>query len=101
MRHLGMFDWYEPDPPIKCVSCDAIPNDWQGKEGPNALFVWRQGEPHPIGQRADEPLAEDDLVKYSLPDRFRFYTICENGHELLFQGRTTDGVWTDRVCLMA
>lgn len=96
-----MFDWYEPDPPIKCVSCTAIPADWQGKEGPNALLVWRQGHLHPVRQAADEALAEAELLAFILPTRFRFSTTCENGHELLFEGRTTDGIWTDCVCLMA
>jgi hypothetical protein len=96
-----MFDWYEPDPPIKCVSCEAIPTGWQGKEGPNALLVWRQGHRHPVQQRADDALLGKDLAAFELPEHFRFYVTCENGHDLLFEGRTTDGVWTDRICLMA
>ena len=98
---MGMFDWYEPDPPITCISCDAVPAEWQGKEGPNALLVWRQGRRHPVLQRADDGLARADLMTFVLPERFRFSTTCENGHELLFEGRTTDGVWTGRVCLIA
>lgn len=101
VRYLSMFDWYEPDPPIKCISCDAIPAEWQGREGPNALLVWRQGHRHPIRQRADdEALAGAELLAFVLPEQFHFYTTCENGHQLLFGGRTTGGVWTDCVwCL--
>jgi len=101
MSYLGMFDWYEPVPLIKCVSCEAVPADWQGKTGPNALLVWRQGHRHPVRQCADDALAGADLARFVLPERFRFYTTCENGHELLFEGRTSDGVWIDHVCLMA
>ena len=100
MRYLGMFDWYEPDPAIACSSCGAATSGWQGQDGANALFVWRQGDAHPVAQRADEPIEQEHFAEYSLPDRFRFLTTCGNGHELLFEGLTTDGVWTDCVELM-
>ena len=51
---MGMFDWYVPDPPLKCPVCGTLLERWQGKDGPCALLVWKQGEAVPVAMRADD-----------------------------------------------
>jgi hypothetical protein len=98
-----MFDWYEPVPPVPCPTCKSVDMRWQGKDGPSALFVWRQGARHPTRQDADvgARIDEDRLADFALPDHFRFWTTCPNGHELEAAGRCTDGVWSGTDLLMA
>jgi hypothetical protein len=95
--HMGMFDWYLPETEIACPSCGETPDGWQGKDGPCALFVWRQGEGCPIAQRADEPLDEVSFQSFCLPERFNFYDWCRNGHLVMVEGRCGDGVWSESI----
>lgn len=76
---------------------------WQGKDGPCVLFVWRQGEPHPTRHDvdADARADVDRLADFTLPDDFRFWTTCPNGHDLEASGRCVDGVWSATDLLMA
>lgn len=94
MRCLGMFDWYEPVPPVLCPTCGAVTSGWQGKDGPNALFVWRQGFAHPVSQRVDDPIEDERLREFALPAEFQLWTHCPAGHELLAEGSSQRGVWT-------
>ena len=50
---MGLFDYYEPDPPIECPKCGGQLSGWQGKDVFPALFVWRQGIAAPVDQRVD------------------------------------------------
>ena len=36
---MGMFDYYEPVPPLDCPWCGEAFVTWQGYDGPCALFV--------------------------------------------------------------
>lgn len=93
-----MFDYYEPQPPVQCDSCGHIVEEWQGKDGPNALFVWRQGFAAPVEQKVDEEckLSPQDLAKWHLPQKFSItpsvVNCCECPHEGI--GRLENGVWT-------
>ena len=51
---MGMFDWYKPCGEIECPVCGVVLKEWQGKDGPNALFVWREEEGAPVDQLIDE-----------------------------------------------
>jgi hypothetical protein len=67
----------------------------QGKFGPNALLVWRQGVRRPIEQRvSDDPFEGDQLDRFALPLGFRFRCSCPNEHETDYVGEFVDGVWT-------
>jgi hypothetical protein len=50
---MGMFDWYKPTGEIECPVCGVVLIEWQGKDGPNALFVWSEGEGSPVDQPID------------------------------------------------
>jgi hypothetical protein len=90
-----MFDYYEPVPAPVCPWCDAPFKEWQGKDGPNALFVWRQGDSNPI----DQPVVEEsrigpsEYLRYRLPDLFRITDWCVNAHQTEGIGRSADGAW--------
>jgi hypothetical protein len=72
---MGMYDYYEPVPPIKCKHCGETIGSWQGKDGPNALFVWRQGEIAPVTQLTSEDckLPIEKLKNWRLPAEFNFF----------------------------
>ena len=60
---MGMFDYFEPKPPLRC-ECGEPLKGWQGKDGPCELLTWCQGVP-------------SDIYKPCLPDEFEIYTNCE------------------------
>jgi hypothetical protein len=94
-RVVGMFDYYEPVPVLACPHCGAPIEVWQGKDGPNVLFVWRQTEPHPV----DHPVVEESRIApssyadYRLPDVFGIMGWCVNGDQIEAAGTCEDGVW--------
>ena len=94
---MGMIDYYEPDPELACPRCDRVLSDWQGNEAENALFIWKQGVPHPTGQAVDEEVAllEKDLVQFNLPEEFTIYTHCTCSTKFLIEavGKSVDGTW--------
>ena len=71
---MGMFDHYEPDPAVVCPYCGTELGDWQGKDGPCLLLVWRQGLAAPLGQAMDEEsqLPNSGLQQFRLPVEFWF-----------------------------
>jgi hypothetical protein len=72
---MGMYDHYQPDPPLHCPDCNAELSGWQGKAGPCALLFWKQGIKHPVdelGFLAHGPESE------TLPETFQIYTSCPN-----------------------
>ncbi len=76
---MGMFDWYEPAQQA-CPVCDRPIAEWQGKDGPNLLFVWRQGTPHPVDQRVDDVrLPPAETAPFRLPSTFTIYAYCCGG----------------------
>ena len=91
-----MFDYYQPTEQFVCGEC-GLPLEWQGKDGPNAPFVWRQGEAAPI----DQPIVEEsrmDPVRratYRLPPTFRLKGFCERHHITEATGRCDGEVWTE------
>ncbi|WP_299619444.1 hypothetical protein [Pelagibius sp.] len=93
---MGLFDEYIPDPPLDCPVCGSPLNRWQGKDGPNALMVWRQGCAGPVDQRVPEELRLDpgELAKLRLPGQFTIYTQCCGGRFFVeARCRTEDGIW--------
>ena len=93
-----MFDWYIPEPVLICPHCGTALDEWQGKQGPCALLVWRQGRKHPIDQRIDEEIrwAPEELTRFELAERFIIYTSCCS-HDFQVEAvcTTEEGVWSE------
>jgi hypothetical protein len=72
---MGMFDYYEPDPPIECPKCGRGLSGWQGKDTHPALFVWRQGVAAPIDQRVDAEVRAlpEKLANFRVSSEFWIY----------------------------
>jgi len=101
---MGMFDAYEPDPPLACPVCGRTLAGWQGKDGPNALFVWRQGRPEPVDQRASEDcrLAPEARARFRLPERFEIETVCCGGRfPVTATCRAPQGSWSETTLVTA
>lgn len=89
---MGMFDRYEFATTQACERCGELLTSCQGKDGPNVLVTWREGQARmALGQRMDEPLGQ--LEPFGLPKRFTFSCWCPNGHRRDFVGECVDGVW--------
>ena len=94
---MGTFDWYRPDPPLACPRCGRTLEEWQGKDGPCALFVWRQGCIAPVDQPIDEDvrLPPRRREAWRLPPSFRIDSHdcpCERRTDAL--GTCEDGAWS-------
>ena len=94
---VGMYDAYEPQPPISCPICGAPSLGWQGKDGPCALFLWRQGSRHPVDQQIDEDVRIDPASygEFVLPPTFKIIGWCANDHLFEATGRAPSGVWAE------
>ena len=91
---MGMFDYYEPVPILKCPECLISLREWQGKEGENALFVWRQGERAPIFQRAgDWNISDENRAKFRLPSKFVIYSHDCPNHVVVAACVTENETW--------
>jgi len=73
-----MFDWYQPSASFDCPNCGRPLSDWQGKDGPNALLVWREETAAPVDQRVDDDLRVPAarIAALRLPSEFVIYTTC-------------------------
>ena len=91
-----MFDWYEPCPPIQCPLCGEDLEGWQGKDGENWLFVYRQGHSHAVQIKGADETFNGELRDIPVPrGPFGLYTECSRGHWVNAVGETDDeGVWT-------
>ena len=94
---MGMFDYYQPTETLLCPVCHSLLQEWQGTDGPCALFVWHQGLKAPVEQRVDEEvrLPPAALVRWRLPDTFSITSDkCACAFSVTAIGRTEDDVWT-------
>ena len=93
---MGMFDYFRPASPQLCPVCRRALNEWQGKDGPNGLFVWSERTPFPIDQVVDEDvrLGPSERERVRLPARFVIYSYdCPDHHPIEAECTTEDGVW--------
>lgn len=94
---MGMFDYYQPVPNIPCTFCGSETTLWQGKNGPNFLLLWRQGERYPVAHLVDElyQMEPKRLREFVLPQVFYIYGGCEkSGHNNAAVCECEDEVWT-------
>ena len=94
---MGMFDWYQPDPPIVCDGLEVV--DWQGGDGPCALYVWRQHFAAPVDQVVDsEVRGRPEVMEASrLPEgESTIHATSPSDSKLLFATIVVkDGVWIE------
>jgi len=94
---MGMFDLYEPSGELRCPIDGCPLLNWQGKDGPCALFVWRQGSLHPVAQNVDEEarLAIKERQQWTLPPEFTIQCFdCPDHLPILARCTAPQGIWT-------
>lgn len=95
---MGMFDYYEPVPSIGCPNCGFEMKNWQGKGGPCALFLWRQGVRSPVQHLVDEDcrLSDHQLSDCHLPEGFLISSYdCPNHAPIFAWCTTTEFIWSN------
>lgn len=94
---MSMFDWYRPSHTYDCPVCHAPLRQWQGKDGPCALYVWQQGVAAPIDQACDEECrgSTEFMAATRLPDSFTIYSDDCGRHFVAASCRSIEGVWTE------
>lgn len=92
---MGMFDYYRPKPDLACSVCGASVLEWQGTDGPCALFVWEQGQSAPVDQLVEDEckISQEDRVEARLPVRFEIYAECRCPTYLVAIGFTEQELW--------
>ncbi len=90
-----MFDWYEPEAAITCPACGTALRQWQGKDGPCALFVWRQGVAAPVEHRVDDDckLAPDEMRSTRLRGDVTIHSYDCGQHVVDARAVVREGVW--------
>jgi hypothetical protein len=94
---MGMFDYYEPKPPLACPKCGAVLEGWQGKEGWCGLFEWVQGLRGPVWEWDSEthkPIPESERAKITLTEDWIIDTGCCCGTSVDAIASFKDGIWT-------
>ena len=76
---VSLFDWYEPYE-VRCPDCDQVFPHWQGRDGPNLLFLWRQDARNPVAHDVDDNLRVEPShwTDFALP---RLFLIQATGGE--------------------
>jgi hypothetical protein len=103
MAAMGMFDSYEPSDQFTCAACGRPITHWQGKDGPNSLFVWRQGVAEPV----DQPIAPESRMsperrsRFRLPPTFDLSGWCEQRHRTDAIGRCHGDVWSETEIILS
>lgn len=95
----AQFDWYEPHGDATCPICGEVVGTWQGKDGPNALFLWKEGRRHPVDQIADPDarISPDRYREFELPDAFTISGFCANDHHVLAECSCIDRTWSTTI----
>ena len=98
---MGMFDYYRPTGQRRCPVCRRSLLEWQGKDGPNGLLIWAEGNAAPVDQDVDEdlkvPIGERQAIR--LPRKFEIYSFDCPEHQPIDADCECDdsGVWTRTV----
>jgi hypothetical protein len=91
---MGMFDDYEPKPPLTCPKCGTILEGcWQGKDGYCGLFAWVQGLRGPSHQ-AGFAIPESRRNEYTFTADWIIDRYCRCGTNVVALASFTHGTWT-------
>ena len=97
---MGMFDSYNPSPPLTCPGCRRVLTGWQGKDGACLLLHWQQGERFPTATDwPQDSIQNQDVDAFlkscdTLPDNFAFYSYdCDCDRRVVAFGQCTGGIW--------
>ena len=94
---MGMFDYYSPQEELVCPHCGNKLNEWQGKEGPCALFTWEQNHKNPTDQQAgdDSNISKEDRKKVLLPKSFEIYSYdCPEHNPIFASCLSENNIWS-------
>src|SRR5689334_15665605 len=95
---MSMFDTYRPAGTKHCPVCGTKLENWQGKDGPCALFIWVEGMRSPLGQEIEDEEVkwpEGDLGRFSLPEKFIIYSYdCPSHQPVEAECSCVDGIWS-------
>jgi hypothetical protein len=102
-KDMGLYDTYCPNISYKCQNCASSIDGYQGKDGPNGLFLFKEGFDGAFDQTMDQEfkISKDKLAKIKLPNRFEIYTFCDKCNFMnSFVGTAVNGKWvsTNRLC---
>ena len=91
-----MFDTFKPAQVQKCPVCGRVLTEWQGKDGPCALFVWEEGVAWPTSQEAsDMNISDEERKDVRLPEKFEIYSYdCDCPYPVEAVCVTTSGTWS-------
>lgn len=87
---MGMFDHFEPVPPIEVDG--VVLSGWQGKAGPCALYIWRQGKASPIEHAVDQEWKEKPAVVAGIR--------LPEGESLIYTTHPNDKRWINAAILV-
>jgi len=98
---MSLFDTYIPAEILHCPVCNEKLSDWQGKDGPNGLFVWCENKKAPIAQNAaDSNILDVDRAKFTLPEKFELYSYdCNCKYPVLAIGMCTERTWNRTILI--
>ena len=95
---MSMFDTYRPACRKACPVCGAQLENWQGKDGPCALFVWAEGSRNPVDQEIEDETVRwpaDDIGRFRLPDEFTIYSYdCPTHQPIEAECSCVEGIWS-------
>jgi hypothetical protein len=97
---MSMFDYYRPTGEQRCPVCLRVLREWQGKDGPNGLFLWAEGTAFPVDQMVDEEVRVDRETRICvrLPQCFTIYSYdCPDHQPVDAECHAPDGVWIKTV----
>lgn len=94
---MGMFDEYEPNPPLRCPGCHASLSGWQGKDGPCVLKRFEQGDVVEVEKDWRDSGIHPGREEWANDDsRFELYVSCRSCGSWIdaIGTKTADGRWT-------
>jgi hypothetical protein len=98
---MSLFDWYQPADKLRCPVCDSPLSEWQGKDGPCGLFVWREGVKHPVDQLVgaeESRWSPEEWSQFTLPSTFTIRSYdCPNHRPIVAVGEAPDEIWSSTV----
>jgi hypothetical protein len=95
---MSMFDYFRPALEQYCPVCRRTLRDWQGKDGPNGLFVWAENSASPIDQLTPEEVRIDRSARerLRLPLRFVIYSYdCPDHQPIEADCHAPKGIWVE------